>query len=116
MISTPILTCPDRGLQLLTQIIIADITTLKWRAFVSSIMSAPFLVNGFVGANIATNEAIDKEGRARRRLHRSRGRCPYRGHEGRVGREGLRALLQVGLVHKVQLFFVCPVQMLTRLL
>ncbi|KII91403.1 hypothetical protein PLICRDRAFT_173255 [Plicaturopsis crispa FD-325 SS-3] len=43
------------GLQLLTQIIIADITTLKWRAFVSSIMSAPFLVNGFVGANIATS-------------------------------------------------------------
>ncbi|TFK47474.1 MFS general substrate transporter [Heliocybe sulcata] len=41
------------GLQLLTQIIIADITTLKWRGLVSALVSAPFLVNAWVGANIA---------------------------------------------------------------
>ncbi|KAF7977944.1 hypothetical protein HWV62_2023 [Athelia sp. TMB] len=42
------------GLQLLTQIIIADITTLKWRGLVSSLISTPFLINAFVGANIST--------------------------------------------------------------
>ncbi|KAF9457293.1 drug:h+ antiporter [Collybia nuda] len=41
------------GLQLLTQIIIADITTLKWRGFVSAMMSSPFIINAFVGSNIA---------------------------------------------------------------
>ncbi len=35
-------------------IIIADITTLKWRGLVSSLVSAPFIVNAFVGSNIAT--------------------------------------------------------------
>lgn len=43
-----------RGLQLLTQIIIADITTLKWRGLVSSLTSTPFIINAFVGANIST--------------------------------------------------------------
>ncbi|KAJ3529722.1 hypothetical protein NMY22_g8881 [Coprinellus aureogranulatus] len=43
------------GLQLLTQIIIADITTLKWRALVSALMSLPFVINAFVGSNISTN-------------------------------------------------------------
>ncbi|KAI0092894.1 drug:h+ antiporter [Irpex rosettiformis] len=42
------------GLQLLTQVIIADITTLKWRGLVSSLMSTPFIINAFVGANIST--------------------------------------------------------------
>ncbi|KAI0759140.1 drug:h+ antiporter [Trametes elegans] len=42
------------GLQLLTQIIIADITTLKWRGLVSSLTSAPFIINAFVGSNVAT--------------------------------------------------------------
>lgn len=41
------------GLQMLTQIIIADITTLKWRGLVSSMVSLPFIVNGFVGPNIS---------------------------------------------------------------
>ncbi|KAF9229770.1 MFS general substrate transporter [Gyrodon lividus] len=41
------------GLQLLTQIIIADITTLTWRGLVVSLVSAPFLVNAFIGSNIA---------------------------------------------------------------
>ncbi|KAI0781782.1 drug:h+ antiporter [Abortiporus biennis] len=41
------------GLQLLTQIIIADITTLKWRGLVSALTSAPFIINAFVGANIS---------------------------------------------------------------
>ncbi|KAJ7599324.1 drug:h+ antiporter [Mycena floridula] len=43
------------GLQLLTQIIIADITTLKWRGLVSSLMSMPFIVNAFVGSNVSTS-------------------------------------------------------------
>ncbi|KAF5368687.1 hypothetical protein D9615_010309 [Tricholomella constricta] len=41
------------GLQLLTQIIIADITTLKWRGLVSSLMSLPFIINAFIGANVS---------------------------------------------------------------
>ncbi|KAF8198595.1 drug:h+ antiporter [Pholiota molesta] len=43
------------GLQLLTQIIIADMTTLKWRGLVSSLMSLPFIINAFVGSNISAN-------------------------------------------------------------
>lgn len=42
------------GLQLLTQVIIADITTLKWRGLVSSLVSIWFIINAFVGANIST--------------------------------------------------------------
>ena len=41
------------GLQLLTQIIIADITTLKWRGLVSALTSSPFIINAFVGSNLA---------------------------------------------------------------
>lgn len=43
------------GLQLLIQIIIADITTLKWRALVSSLTSTPFIINAFVSSNISAN-------------------------------------------------------------
>ncbi|TFY78973.1 hypothetical protein EWM64_g5038 [Hericium alpestre] len=43
------------GLQLLTQIIIADLTNLRWRSLLSSLTSLPFIINGFVGPNIATN-------------------------------------------------------------
>lgn len=48
------LTDIDSGLQILTQIMIADITTLRWRGLVVSLVSAPFLVNAFVGSNIST--------------------------------------------------------------
>ncbi|KAG1854483.1 major facilitator superfamily domain-containing protein [Suillus subalutaceus] len=41
------------GVQLLTQIIIADITTLAWRGLVVSLVSAPFLINAFIGSNIS---------------------------------------------------------------
>ncbi|KAG8949843.1 hypothetical protein FRC03_000216, partial [Tulasnella sp. 419] len=41
------------GLQVLTSIIIADITTLKWRGLVQSLTSAPFIVNAFVSAFIS---------------------------------------------------------------
>jgi MFS family permease len=41
------------GLQLLTQIIIADITSLKWRGFVSGMIFLPFVVNAFIGSNVA---------------------------------------------------------------
>ncbi|TBU22782.1 drug:h+ antiporter [Dichomitus squalens] len=42
------------GLQLLTSVIIADITTLKWRGLVSGLTSAPFIINAFIGSNVAT--------------------------------------------------------------
>ena len=42
------------GLQLLAQIIIGDLTNLRWRGLVSSLMSLPFIINAFVGTNIAT--------------------------------------------------------------
>ncbi|KAG0701988.1 major facilitator superfamily domain-containing protein [Suillus ampliporus] len=42
------------GLQILTQIVIADITTLAWRGLVVSLVSAPFLINAFIGSNIST--------------------------------------------------------------
>ncbi|OSD00087.1 drug:h+ antiporter [Trametes coccinea BRFM310] len=41
------------GLQLLTSVIIADITTLQWRGIVSGMTSLPFLVNAFVGSNVS---------------------------------------------------------------
>ncbi|KAG6814897.1 hypothetical protein H0H93_011822, partial [Arthromyces matolae] len=43
------------GLQLLTQIIIADITTLKWRGLVSALISMPFIINAFIGANVSAS-------------------------------------------------------------
>ena len=41
------------GLQLLTQVIIADITSLRWRGLVSGLVSLPFLLNAFVGSRLA---------------------------------------------------------------
>ncbi|KAM5544508.1 hypothetical protein V8D89_002168 [Ganoderma adspersum] len=41
------------GLQLLTSVIIADITTLKWRGLVTGLTSAPFLVNAVLGSKLA---------------------------------------------------------------
>ncbi|KAF9049078.1 ferrichrome-type siderophore transporter [Panaeolus papilionaceus] len=43
------------GLQLLTQIVIADITTLQWRSLMSALMTLPFVINVFVGSNISTS-------------------------------------------------------------
>jgi MFS family permease len=34
-------------------VVIADITTLKWRGLVLSLNSVPFLINAFVGSNIS---------------------------------------------------------------
>lgn len=42
------------GLQLLNQVIIADVTTLQWRGLVSALISLPFVVNAFVGSNISS--------------------------------------------------------------
>lgn len=42
------------GLQILTQVIITDITTLKWRGLVSALTSTPFIINGFISANVST--------------------------------------------------------------
>lgn len=36
------------------QIIIADNTTLEWRGLITGLSSLPFIVNSFVGPNIAT--------------------------------------------------------------
>lgn len=44
----------NTGLQLLTQIVIADITTLTWRGLVVSLASTPFIINAFVGPNISS--------------------------------------------------------------
>ncbi|KAL7410361.1 hypothetical protein BDY24DRAFT_418092 [Mrakia frigida] len=41
------------GLQLLTQIVLADTTTLRWRGVAGGLVSLPFVVNGFVAAEIA---------------------------------------------------------------
>lgn len=38
---------------MLQQIIIADMTTLRWRGAVSGLVSAPFIINNFVSAEIA---------------------------------------------------------------
>ena len=46
---SPNLTCHKSGLHLLTQILIADITTLSYRGLVSSLTTLPFIINGFVG-------------------------------------------------------------------
>ncbi|KAK0453763.1 drug:h+ antiporter [Armillaria borealis] len=42
------------GLQLLTSIIIADITTLQWRGFAVGMTSLPFIINAFIGSNVST--------------------------------------------------------------
>ncbi|KAI0353438.1 drug:h+ antiporter [Trametes cingulata] len=42
-----------RGLQLLTSVIIADITTLQWRGIVSGMTSLPFIFNAFIGSNVS---------------------------------------------------------------
>ncbi|KAG8793831.1 hypothetical protein FRC12_001461 [Ceratobasidium sp. 428] len=43
------------GLQLLLQIIIADITTLKWRGLSSGLVSAPFIINAFAGSEVSAS-------------------------------------------------------------
>ncbi|KAJ9122246.1 hypothetical protein QFC22_001666 [Naganishia vaughanmartiniae] len=44
------------GLQIMSQIIMADMTTLRWRGLSTSLLSLPFIVNNFVSAEIT--EAI----------------------------------------------------------
>nr|XP_018267067.1 uncharacterized protein I303_01050 [Kwoniella dejecticola CBS 10117]OBR89225.1 hypothetical protein I303_01050 [Kwoniella dejecticola CBS 10117] len=41
------------GLQMLQQIVIADMTNLRWRGLVTGLVSAPFIINNFVSAEIA---------------------------------------------------------------
>ncbi|THH03927.1 hypothetical protein EW146_g10314, partial [Bondarzewia mesenterica] len=41
------------GLQLLTQVIIADVTTFRWRGIVSAMVSVPLIVTGFISTNIS---------------------------------------------------------------
>jgi hypothetical protein len=42
------------GLDLLNDIIVADLTTLEWRGFMSSILSAPFLINTWFAGEIVS--------------------------------------------------------------
>lgn len=42
------------GLQMLQQIIIADMTSLRWRGLVGGLATAPFLINIFASAEIAS--------------------------------------------------------------
>ena len=49
------------GLQLLTQVIVADMTTLRWRSFMAAMTSLPFVVNAWIGANIA-NDILEQSG------------------------------------------------------
>ena len=44
------------GLQIMSQIIMADMTTLRWRGLSTALLSLPFIVNNFVSAEIT--EAI----------------------------------------------------------
>ncbi|ORX37004.1 major facilitator superfamily domain-containing protein [Kockovaella imperatae] len=41
------------GLQMLQQIIIADLTSLRWRGLATSLLTAPFIINNFVAGAIA---------------------------------------------------------------
>ncbi|PVF93334.1 MFS general substrate transporter [Serendipita vermifera] len=43
------------GLQLLTQVIVADFTSLRYRGLISSIMSSPFIINAFVSGKVAAS-------------------------------------------------------------
>ncbi|KLT45268.1 MFS general substrate transporter [Cutaneotrichosporon oleaginosum] len=47
------------GLQILLQIVIADMTSLRWRGLVGGLVSAPFLINIFVSAEIASRVLPD---------------------------------------------------------
>lgn len=40
---------------MLQQIIIADMTSLRYRGLVTGLVSAPFIINNFVAASIAEN-------------------------------------------------------------
>ncbi|KAM3581079.1 hypothetical protein VKS41_006524 [Umbelopsis sp. WA50703] len=40
------------GLQMLTQIVLADVTTLRYRAFAGAVLSMPFVINTWISAEI----------------------------------------------------------------
>ncbi|KZV82502.1 drug:h+ antiporter [Exidia glandulosa HHB12029] len=50
-----IYTFGNAAIQILQQIVIGDMTTLRWRGLVSSLVSVPFFINAFVAGNIAAN-------------------------------------------------------------
>jgi MFS family permease len=47
-----IYTVGNTGIDVVNDIIVADLSPLQWRGLVTSLMSAPFIVNAFVGAEI----------------------------------------------------------------
>jgi hypothetical protein len=53
------------SLQLLTVIVLADITTLRWRGLAQGISTMPFVINTFIGAEVAEGVINGEEGRWR---------------------------------------------------
>ncbi|KAK4703700.1 hypothetical protein P7C70_g2520, partial [Phenoliferia sp. Uapishka_3] len=49
------------SVQILQQLVIGDVTSLRWRSLLSSTVSLPFFINAFVSANIA-EQVIDRTG------------------------------------------------------
>ena len=47
-----IYTVGHSGLSLVTEVLVADLSSLKWRGLVLSLTSLPFLFNSFIGAEI----------------------------------------------------------------
>jgi len=43
------------AVQILMQIVIGDVTTLRWRTLSSALVSAPYFINGFVGSKISAS-------------------------------------------------------------
>ncbi|KAJ7183589.1 major facilitator superfamily domain-containing protein [Mycena filopes] len=44
----------NTGIDMITSIIVADITSLQWRGFMQALYSSPFIITAFVAGNIST--------------------------------------------------------------
>ncbi|GAA6008034.1 uncharacterized protein JCM10292_000719 [Rhodotorula paludigena] len=53
-------TIGSTGLDLVTDIIVGDITPLKWRGFVSSLTASPFIINAFIAGFITDGLGEDR--------------------------------------------------------
>ncbi|OCF39480.1 hypothetical protein I317_06698 [Kwoniella heveanensis CBS 569] len=48
-------TVGNTGLYFMQELIVADLTSIRWRGAVQGLLSLPFVTNAFVGADIATS-------------------------------------------------------------
>ncbi|PWN51464.1 MFS general substrate transporter [Violaceomyces palustris] len=55
-------TLGSAGLDLITDIIVADLTPLQWRGVMTALTSAPYIINAYVGSEIATHFIDMKNG------------------------------------------------------